>query len=267
MEHYIIAVIQGIVEGLTEFIPVSSTGHLILAGSLLGFEGEKANTFEVVIQLGAILAIVFIYWQRLLSLVSLAPRKANGFSLAHLLIGCIPAGVIGLAGEKFIDKYLFSPQTVVVGLVLGGFFMIYADKIGTRATARNLDQITYGQALKVGLAQVLAMWPGFSRSGATISMGLITGMDRKTAADFSFLMAVPIMLGASGLKLLKHFRDFNRDDVVFLAIGFIVSFVVAWFAVVGFLRLLNKVKLTPFAVYRFIVAVVFAILLFQGIVH
>lgn len=266
MGHYIVAVIQGIVEGLTEFLPVSSTGHLILTGSLLHFEGEKANTFEVVIQLGAILAIVILYWQRVLSLFTLSPRKARGFTLMHLIVASVPAAVIGLAGEKFIDRYLFSPKTVIIGLVVGGLFMIFSESIGTRVTARNLDQVSYAQALGVGMAQVLAMWPGFSRSGATISAGLIAGMDRKTSAEFSFILAIPIMAGASGLKLLKHYQIFTGEDLIFLAIGFVVSFVVAWIAVVGFMSLVQKVKLTPFAIYRFIVAIVYGTLLFKGIV-
>ncbi len=260
------ALIQGIVEGLTEFIPVSSTGHLILAGSLLGFEGEKAKTFEVVIQLGAILAVLILYWKRVLSLFALAPRKAGGLNLLHLIIACIPAAVIGFAAEKYIDKYLFSPATVLIGLVAGGIMMIYAERRAGRARTKNLDQISYAQAFGVGLSQCLALWPGFSRSGATISFGLMTGMDRKTAAEFSFILAIPIMFGASGLSLVKHIGIFDRSDLFFLAVGFIVSFIVAWFAVVWFLRLLQRVNLTPFAVYRFIVAVIFAILLLQGVV-
>jgi len=266
MGHYIVAVIQGIVEGLTEFLPVSSTGHLILSGSLLHFEGPKANTFEVVIQLGAILAIAILYWKRVLSLFALAPRKPHGFNLLHLIVASVPAAVIGLAAEKAIDKYLFSPKTVLIGLVVGGLFMIFAERIGTRVNARDLDQVSYAQAFGVGIAQVLAMWPGFSRSGATISAGLIAGMDRKTSAEFSFILAIPIMIGASGLKLVKHYKEFTSDDVVFLLIGFVVSFIVAWLAVVWFMRLIQRVKLTPFAVYRFIVAIVFGVLLLKGIV-
>ncbi|MDA8443346.1 MAG: undecaprenyl-diphosphate phosphatase [Peptococcaceae bacterium] len=266
MGHYIVAVIQGIVEGLTEFLPVSSTGHLILVGSLLNFSGEKAKTFEVVIQLGAILAIVILYWQRFMTMLHLAPGKAKGLKLTHLIVASVPAAVIGFLGEGFIDKHLFSPRTVIIGLVVGGLVMIAAERIGTRIKTFNLDQISYAQAFGVGLSQCLAMWPGFSRSGATISFGLIAGMDRKTAAEFSFILAVPIMLGASGLKLIKYYKIFTINDLLFLAVGFVVSFVVAWGAVVWFLRLVQRINFTPFAVYRFIVAAVFLGFLANGIV-
>ncbi|HEX3016096.1 MAG TPA: undecaprenyl-diphosphate phosphatase [Desulfobacteria bacterium] len=268
MESYLVAVIQGIVEGLTEFLPVSSTGHLILSGNLLGFSGDVASTFEVVIQLGAILAIAILYRKRVLSLFALAPRKANGLSLLHILVAMIPASVVGLATHKFIKHYLFSPKTVLLGLVVGGLFMIFAERIGKRVTAGNLDQITIPQAFGIGVAQCLSLWPGFSRAGATISGGLIAGLDRKTAAEFSFLVAIPIMVAASGLDLLSAIKDhlLHAADLGFFAVGFVISFVVAWLAVVWFLKLLERVKLTPFAIYRFIVALVYGGLLLTGIV-
>lgn len=266
MGHYAVALIQGVIEGLTEFLPVSSTGHLILAGSLLRFTGEKAKTFEVVIQLGAILAIVILYRQRLVSLFHPDPRKRGHLSLLHLIVASIPAAVIGYLAEDFIDEHLFSPQVVLVGLIAGGIVMLAAERFGTRVVARDLDQITYRQAFSVGLSQCLAMWPGFSRSGATISFGLITGMDRKTAAEFSFLLAVPVMLGASGLKLVKYYHIFTPQDLLFLGLGFVTSFLVALAAVVWFLRLVQRINFTPFAVYRFILAAAFSILLWLGIV-
>jgi undecaprenyl-diphosphatase len=259
MTHWIIAVIQGIVEGLTEFIPVSSTGHLILTGSLLGFEGEKASTFEVFIQLGAILAVVILYWQRFLSLFNLGPRKKGGLSLVHIIVAMIPASVLGLVFHDYIKNNLFSPKTVLLALVVGGILLIVADKIGTRVTARNLDQITVRQAFGVGLFQCLSLWSGFSRSGATISGGMIMGMETTVAAEFSFLLAVPMMIAASGLDLFKAVKHhaIGMGDLGFFALGFIVSFLVALVAIVWFLKLLNKVKLTPFAIYRFIVAALY----------
>lgn len=262
MSLYVIAVIQGIVEGLTEFLPVSSTGHLILSGELLNFTGEKAATFEIVIQLGAILAVAILYRQRIYDLLHKLFNKSSkstnsGLNIAHVFIAILPAMIGGLLLHKTIKTYLFSSYTVLVGLVIGGLFMIAAEKFQPKIKAKNMDELSYKQAFFIGLFQCLALWPGFSRSGATISGGLIVGTNHRTAADFSFLIAIPMMVAASGYDILKSYQYLSVNDIGFFSVGFIVSFVVAIVAVVYFLKLLEKIKLTPFAYYRFLVAGLF----------
>jgi undecaprenyl-diphosphatase len=265
------AFVMGIVEGLTEFLPVSSTGHLILAGHLMHFIGEKADTFEVVIQLGAILAVAIIYFRRILSLFGIMREgvaKANGrrLTLVHVILAMVPALAVGLAAHSFIKDYLFTPATVLIGLVVGGVFMIIAEKKQPVVRAQTMDDISYAQALKIGLVQCLALWPGFSRSGATIAGGMLFGTSLRAAADFSFLVAIPMMFAASGYDLLKSWSIFQASDLPWFATGFIVSFIVAYIAVVGFLRLLEKVKLSTFAYYRFAVALVFFVLMLTGVI-
>ncbi|WP_310551155.1 undecaprenyl-diphosphate phosphatase [Paenibacillus glufosinatiresistens] len=265
MNDYWIAIIQGMVEGITEFLPVSSTGHQVLSGELLGFTGEKAATFEIVIQLGAILAVAVIYWRRLLSLLGIGvvePENGNTnakqkLNLVHVMIACLPASILGLIFHGFIKSYLFSPYFVLTGLVLGGGFMLYGEKKQVMVRADNIDQISYKQAFHIGLFQCLSLWPGFSRSGATIAGGLLTGTSYKASTNFSFLIAVPMLVAASGYELLKSYNTLNSADAGFFLTGFVVAFIVAMLAVVTFLRLLNKLKLAPFAYYRFGLALVF----------
>jgi undecaprenyl-diphosphatase len=266
MLDYFVAIIMGIVEGLTEFLPVSSTGHMILTQALLNIpeENQIMKTFEVVIQLGAILAIVVLYWKRLLRLFGLAkdPSRAGKkkLNLIHILIGILPAGIVGLLLNDVVDKYLFNPKTVVLSLIVGGILLIIAEKSAKPKTAVELDDITYRQALYIGLYQILSVvWPGFSRSGATIAGGMLSGVSRAASADFTFIMAVPLMFAASGLSLLKHHDLFTSDVIGFFAVGFVVSFIVALLAVVTFIKLVQKVSLTYFAYYRFVVAVLFAL--------
>ncbi|SEO06202.1 undecaprenyl-diphosphate phosphatase [Paenibacillus sp. OV219] len=276
MPHVINAVIQGIIEGLTEFLPVSSTGHLILSGKLLGFTGEKADTFEIIIQLGAILAVAVIYWRRILNLLGLTrikPDSGDGLqaassqqpehklNLLHLIIACFPAMALGLILHSFIKDYLFSPYTVLAGLVFGGVFMLIGQRKQVAVQAEGIDQISYKQALQIGLFQCLALWPGFSRSGATIAGGLLTGISYRAATNFSFLIAIPMMFAASGYELLKSYDTLNASDAGFFATGFIVAFIVALLAVITFLKLLEKLKLAPFAYYRFVLAAVFFVYL------
>jgi undecaprenyl-diphosphatase len=274
VHEWLIAVLLGVVEGVTEFLPVSSTGHLILVGELLRFVGERAETFEIFIQLGAILAVVVIYRQRFADLVAaglrgqaLLPVPARpAFTWAHLAAGCMPAFVLGFLLHGFIKRNLFSSRTVLVGLVLGGVVMIAAEVLARRrdgAATASIDEMTLGQALAVGCVQCLALWPGFSRSGSTISGGLVVGLDRRTAAEFSFVLAVPVMLAATGYDLLKSLQLLDGGFVATLAIGFAVSFLVAWAAVVAFLRLVQRVSLTPFAIYRFAVAAVYALVVLR----
>lgn len=266
MHDYTIAIIQGIVEGLTEFLPVSSTGHLILSGYLLNFTGEKAETFEIVIQLGAILAVAILYWQRVWALFDWKEQKNAIYpqlNLIHVFVAIMPAMILGYLTHGLIKTYLFSPYTVLIGLVIGGVFMILAERFQPRITAQTMDQLSYGQAFKIGLFQCLSLWPGFSRSGATIAGGLFVGISHKAAADFSFLIAIPIMFAASGYDLLKSYKYLSGSDIPFFAVGFVVSLIVALLAVISFLKLLQKVKLAPFAYYRFIIAALFWLIILR----
>jgi undecaprenyl-diphosphatase len=265
----------GVVEGLTEFAPVSSTGHMILVDGLWlnssQFLGQEvANTFKIVIQLGSILAVVVVFRNRFKALLnpkSLFTLRQNEavrqLNLIHILIGLLPAGVLGVLFEDYIDTHLFSVKTVLIGLVIGAFFMIAADLSGVkRQTTATLDDITYKQALGVGLIQCFSLWPGFSRSGSTISGGVLLGMSHRVAADFTFIMAVPIMFGASALSLYSKWTYFTLDTLPVFIVGFISAFVFALISIKFFLKLINKVKLMPFAVYRIVLAIVIYVLYF-----
>ncbi|MGB8000379.1 MAG: undecaprenyl-diphosphate phosphatase [Anaerobacillus sp.] len=261
MMEVLIAVILGIVEGVTEFLPVSSTGHLILTGYWLDFTGERAKTFEIVIQLGSILAVVVMYRRRFADLLS--PRKVKGgLSLTHLILGMIPAVVAGFLLHGLIKSYLFSPYTVVMGLVVGGVLMILADLKKSPTVSTSLDDLTFRQAFSIGLFQCLALWPGFSRSGATISGGVLLGTTHKTAAEFSFILAVPMMVAASGYDLLKSYHYLSVSDVPVFVTGFLAAFLVALLAIVTFIKFIERVRLIPFAIYRFVLALFVWMVLF-----
>ncbi|MGE8205450.1 undecaprenyl-diphosphate phosphatase [Heyndrickxia sp. NPDC080065] len=261
MNEHIIAFILGIVEGLTEFLPVSSTGHMILVGSLLGFEGEKANTFEVIIQLGSMLAILVLYWKRYLSLLNFSSigKPEKKLDAIHIILGVIPAAIVGLLLHDFIKNQLFSPKVVVFSLIAGAILMIFAEKKHGNFTSNTVDELSYKQAFTIGLFQCLAVIPGFSRSGSTISGGLLVGANHKTAAEFSFLVALPIMVGATGLDFIKSLHFLHTSDIPLFAIGFITAFVVAMLVVVLFLKILEKVGLSVFAYYRIALAALFTI--------
>ncbi|WP_010098820.1 undecaprenyl-diphosphate phosphatase [Ornithinibacillus scapharcae] len=263
------ALILGLVEGLTEFAPVSSTGHMIIVDDMWlkseEFLGKyPANTFKIVIQLGSILAVVVVFWKRFVDLLGLnrylnknaEPRKER-LKLTQVIVGLIPAGVFGVLFEDFIDEYLFSTETVLIGLLLGAILMIVADRYASKTPqARTVDEITYKQALSVGLIQCFSLWPGFSRSGATISGGVLMGMSHRAAADFTFIMAVPIMAGASFLSLLKNWQYFEMDALAFFIAGFVSAFIFALISIKFFLKLIDRIKLTPFAVYRIVLVVI-----------
>jgi len=261
----IVAFILGLVEGLTEFAPVSSTGHMIIVDDLLLhskqlFTEPVANTFKVVIQLGSILAVVIVFKDRFINLlglekgVSIADSKGR-LSLPKVIAGLIPAGVTGILFEDYIDEHLFSVETVIIGLVVGAFLLIIADRFQPKTLkTEDVDQISYKQAIGVGLFQCLGLWPGFSRSGSTIAGGVLLGMSHRAASDFTFIMAVPIMLGASGISLLKNWQYFTIDALPFFIVGFISAFVFALIFIRFFLKLINKIKLMPFAIYRIILA-------------
>jgi len=257
LNEYLIAVIIGIVEGLTEFLPISSTGHMILVGSMLGFEGEKASVFEVFIQLGAILSVFILYRDKFLRMMDLRRMTStDGLSAWHVAAGIVPVAGVGYLLHKPIKAFLFSPFTVIVGLVLGAVVMLVAEKVARRPVTFDVEDMTIRQAFFVGLFQILSLWPGFSRSGSTIAGGLLFGLNRTAAAEFSFIIAVPLMLLACVYDLLKILDKLNRDDLVMIAIGFLVSFAVAYISIVWFLRFLNRSTLASFAYYRFVVAAV-----------
>jgi len=260
MFELISAIIMGIVEGLTEFLPVSSTGHLILTAHLLGFEGERAKTFEVVIQFGAVLAVLVLYFKTFLRILTF--KLGQGINFIHIVLAMLPAGVIGVAAHSLIKQYLFGPQTVLIGLVLGGVLMIIADRSKRAVTAEDLDDITYKQAFLIGCFQILALWPGFSRSGSTISGGRLVGTSQKAAAEFTFIVSVPIMGGASLLDLIENRAGLTGQDLPLFLIGFCAAFIVGMLAVVTFVNLMKKLKLSWFAYYRFMLAAIFFIILF-----
>lgn len=263
-----IAVILGIVEGITEFIPVSSTGHLIVAGALLGFVGEKAATFEVAIQLGAILSVVVLYWKRFLRLVpgrnhptSHPASSLDGWSgLVIMALATAPALVFGFLLRHVIKEQLFTPTAVTCALAIGGVGILITEKFVAERSGRSLDTVTPVQALGIGCFQALALWPGTSRSAATIVGGLLLGLERKAAAEFSFLIAVPIMVAATGYDLLKEHSAFTSQDLTQLAIGFAISFVVALASITTFIRILSRWSLAPFAWYRIVAAPIFYLL-------
>ncbi|MDR4949691.1 undecaprenyl-diphosphate phosphatase [Neobacillus cucumis] len=262
MHENIIAFILGIVEGLTEYLPVSSTGHLILVGSLLGFTGQKASTFEVIIQLGSMLAILVLYWKRYLSLLNFSTigKPVKRLDAVHIILGVIPAAVAGLVLHDFIKNVLFSQNVVVVSLIAGAILMLFAEKKHKNFTANTVDELSYKQALVIGLFQCLAVIPGFSRSGSTISGGLLAGADHKAAAEFSFLVALPIMVGATGLDFVKSIHFLHTSDIPMFAIGFITAFVVAMIVAVIFLKLIEKIGLNIFAYYRIVLAILFTVI-------
>ncbi|MBU8788557.1 MULTISPECIES: undecaprenyl-diphosphate phosphatase [Bacillus] len=264
----IVAVILGIVEGLTEYAPVSSTGHMIIVDDLWLkskeiLTPEAANTFKVVIQLGSILAVAIVFKDRILNLLGMkkniteAQKEGSRLTIAQIAVGLVPAAVLGFLFEDYIDEHLFSVKTVAFGLIAGAVLMLAADWINKRKPATDsVDRITYKQAFGIGLFQCLALWPGFSRSGSTISGGVIFGLNHRAASDFTFIMAMPIMAGASLLSLVKNWEYLSTDLLLFFIAGFISAFIVALFVVRFFLKLINKIKLVPFAIYRIILGIV-----------
>ncbi len=256
MDNLVTAFILSIVEGLTEYLPVSSSGHLILAGHLLNFTGNKADTFEVVIQLGAILAVVVLYRKRFIGLVRPQPyvRFAGMRGICLLLLTSLPACVLGLLLHAHIKQYLFRPSTVLIALVVGALCMIFAEHRNRKPTCITLDDMTPHLALGIGCFQCLALWPGFSRSAATIMGGMLLGAKRPLAAEYSFIAAVPVMVAATGYDMLKNFAQFSAADIPFFLIGIGGSFVSALLAVKIFISLTQRLSLTPFAIYRLVLA-------------
>ena len=246
------AAIMGIVEGLTEFLPISSTGHLILAGSLLGFTDAKAKVFEIAIQTGAILAVVIVYWQKIRETLVALPssRQAQRFA-GNVLIGFLPAVVLGLLFGKAIKAHLFTPQVVATTFILGAFVILWAEsRPQSAARVQSVDDMTPLDALKVGLVQCLAMIPGTSRSGATIIGGMLLGLSRKAATDFSFFLAIPTLIGAGVYSLYKERALLSVADLPLFGVGLLFSFISAWICVRWLLRYIASHSFVPFAWYR-----------------
>jgi len=259
MPVLLIALILGIVEGITEFLPVSSTGHLILATELLGFDANKWAAFNVIIQLGAILAIVVLYWRTFWAVLEGLVR-ADAVSLRfvrNILIGFLPSAVIGVILIKHIEALLGNAKVVAIALIVGGIAILIIERIAKRSDVVGVAEIPAGTAIGIGIAQCLAMVPGVSRSGATIMGALSLGVERRTAAEFSFFLAVPTMVGATALEFVKHRQDIvaGAHGVGFgaVAIGLVVSFIVALIVVRAFVHYISKHGFAPFAWYRIVV--------------
>lgn len=245
------ALIMGVVEGLTEFLPVSSTGHLILAGQLLGFNDDKGKVFEIVIQFAAILAVVWEYRVRLThTLVSITKERASQRLATNLIIAFLPSAILGFLFLKQIKAYLFNPTVVASAFIIGGLLILWAERRQHTIHAETIDDMTWKDALKVGFAQALAMIPGTSRSGATIIGGLFFGMSRLAAAEFSFFLAIPTMFAATLYDVYKHRDLFSSEDISLFVVGSTVSFISAFFAVRGLIRFISRHDFTVFAWYR-----------------
>ena len=247
-------ILLGIVEGLTEFIPVSSTGHLVLAGALLGYKDASSATFDIVIQLGAILAVVVLYFGRFLTVgQGLLRREPQAIAFTrNLLLGFIPALVIGAVAYKAIKAMLETPVIVAVALIVGGIAILVIERLVKRLTIHSVETIPAGKALGIGVVQCLSMIPGVSRSGATIMGALSMGVDRKTAAEFSFFLAIPVMLAASAKELWEQRHALGDTDWMGIGIGFVVSFVVALLVIRAFMAIVSRHGFAPFAWYRIV---------------
>lgn len=252
------AAVMGVVEGLTEFLPISSTGHLILAGALLGFDDAKAKVFDIAIQTGAIFAVILVYWQKIRATLVALPteRQARRFVL-NVVIGFVPAVLLGLLLGKAIKAHLFTPVVVASTFIVGGFIILWAERRAPRATrVETVDDMTPLDALKVGLVQCLAMVPGTSRSGATIIGGMLLGLSRKAATDFSFFLAIPTLIGAGVYSLYKERALLSLADVPLFATGLVFSFASAWLCVRWLLRYISSHSFVPFAYYRIVFGVI-----------
>ena len=251
------AFVLGLVEGATEFIPVSSTGHLILAADWLGFEGETATTFEIFIQLGAILAVLWLFRAKVFGALAHARTSpvARRF-LLNLAIAFVPAAVLGFLIHDFITEHLFSPRVVAITMVLGGVAILCVERWHRPADAETVDDISPGKALGIGLAQCLSLIPGVSRSGATIMGALALGTSRIAATEFSFFLAIPVMFAATGYELLGSLDALTLNDLPVFAIGFGISFLSAVVVVKAFLGFVSKHSFVPFAVYRIVFGIV-----------
>ena len=257
MSDLLTVILLGIVEGLTEFIPVSSTGHLVLAGTLLGFKDGSGGAFDIVIQLGAILAVIVLYWRRLWDVaIGLFGWKNGPVAFTrNILLGFLPSAVIGALAYKAIKAMLETPAIVAWALILGGVAILVIERMAKTVTTQSVEAMNWKTALGVGFIQCLSMIPGVSRSGATIMGALALGVERKTAAEFSFFVAIPTMMGATTLALYKEGATLASADITNIAIGFVVSFVVAIIVIKAFMAVVTRYGFAPFAWYRIVVGI------------
>ena len=267
------AAIMGVVEGLTEFLPISSTGHLILTAALLDFlEPAKRSVFEISIQTGAIFAVILVYWQKIRDTVLALPsqRQAQQFAL-NVLIAFVPAVLLGLLFGKVIKAHLFTPAVVATTFIVGGFIILWAERRqaagGTAVRIHSTDDMTWQDALKVGLVQCLAMVPGTSRSGATIIGGMLLGLSRKAATDFSFFLAIPTLIGAGVYSLYKERALLSMADVPLFGVGLVFSFLSAWVCVRWLLKFIATHSFVGFAYYRIAFGVVVLLTAWTGVVQ
>ena len=265
------AAIMGIVEGLTEFLPISSTGHLILVGSMLGFDDDKAKVFDIAIQTGAIFAVILVYWQKIKDTLVALPtdRQAQRFAL-NVFIAFVPAVLLGLLFGKAIKAHLFTPVVVASTFIIGGFIILWAEKrqqynLDT-ARIQSVDAMGPMDALKVGLVQCLAMIPGTSRSGATIIGGMLMGLSRQAATDFSFYLAIPTLIGAGAYSLYKERALLALSDAPMFAVGLLFSFISAWLCIRWLLRYIASHSFVVFAWYRIAFGLIVLATAWSGVV-
>ena len=265
------AAVMGVVEGLTEFLPISSTGHLILAGALLGFDDEKAKVFDIAIQTGAIFAVILVYWQKIRDTVLALPteKQAQQFAL-NVLIAFIPAVVLGLLFGKAIKANLFTPVVVASAFIIGGFIILWAEarqkNAATAARIQDVEDMSAMDALKVGLIQCLAMIPGTSRSGATIIGGMFLGLSRRAATDFSFYLAIPTLIGAGVYSLYKERALLSMADAPMFGVGLLFSFLSAWLCIRWLLKFISTHSFVGFAYYRIAFGMVVLATAYSGLV-
>ena len=263
VNNYLIAALLGVIEGLTEFLPVSSTGHLILFVDLLGFQAPPGKTFEVMIQLGAILALVLLYFRKLWGTLIGLPTDpaARRFALV-ILLAFLPAMVLGALLHGFIKEKLFSPAVVATALIVGGLIILVVERISKREIYKSVDDVPPATGFLVGVAQCLALIPGMSRSGATIIGGLLMGLERRTAAEFSFFLSIPTMTAAFAYDLYKNRAELSFDDAGLIGVGFVAAFIAALLVVKPFLAVVSKIGFAPFAFYRVALGVFVLVLLY-----
>ncbi|RAU21357.1 undecaprenyl-diphosphatase [Paramagnetospirillum kuznetsovii] len=256
MQLFLEALLLGIVEGLTEFLPVSSTAHLLLIGDMLGFEGPPGKTFEIVIQLGAILAVCVVYWQRLWGVATTITHPRSFAFARNVLIAFLPAAVIGALAYKYIKQMLDSPLVASAALVVGGLAILAIERMVKRARIQAVEDLSPAMSLAIGFCQVLAMVPGVSRAGATIMGSMLLGVERRIAAEFSFFLAIPTMTGATVYSLYKNWSTLSFDGSALIAIGFVAAFFSALVVVKTFIGFIGKHGFAPFAYYRIVFGLV-----------
>lgn len=261
------ALILGVVEGLTEFLPISSTGHLILFGDLIDFKDEKSKVFTIAIQLGAILAVCWEYRKKITEIVTgIGSNASSNRFVLNLLIAFMPAALLGFLFIDVIKQYLFNPLSVATALVIGGIVILWAERRNHVIDVEQVDDMDWKHALKVGMAQCLALIPGTSRSGATIIGGLLFGLSRKAAAEFSFFLAIPIMFAATFYDVYKNRAILELDDVSMFAVGFMGAFFSALVAIRGLIRFISNHDFTVFAWYRIVFGIIILVTAYTGVI-